>query len=293
MFFEELRRSIEISARQSEPPGDGSEYDTEEARQARLKALGVRPNARYLNVGVETQASWPKRDKVVEFEGRRLILMPATATTSASMHIDLHHEGLDDREARSLMNRFLSMLAWEDDAFAILRDGWSGNPIPVEVPVRRLATTGTSMWLRPREPPASETQRRGLSYYREALNAEESELTAFAVLSYFKVIEIKFADKSERAKRWIKREYPNLRDGLTTDLRWQAFEAAAGNAPEDYIWEACRTAVAHASVKKPSNSDDMAELSRLSSAAFVLRHLARRMIMQLANETAEDGQGAD
>jgi hypothetical protein len=51
-------------------------------------------------------------------------------------------------------------------------------------------------------------------------------------------------------------------------------------APEDYIWEACRLAVAHASLKSPSDADDAAEIRRLSVAAFVLRLLARRFIME-------------
>jgi hypothetical protein len=62
----------------------------------------------------------------------------------------------------------------------------------------------------------------------------------------------------------------NLREFLTV---------CGTEAPEDYIYTACRVAVAHASVKRPSDADDVEEVRRLHSAAYVLRLLARLMIL--------------
>lgn len=281
-FFEELAEQMKWSLSVEAPIGGGSEYDADDARRARLERLGVRPHARYLNVGVEAQVSWPKTETVISFEGRKFIVMPPTASNSASVHIDLHTEKIDDRHALTLINRLLSLMAWEDDAFAICRDGWSGNPVPVAVPRRNLANSVTPFWLRPLTAPASERVRRAVGYYREGLNADEAELISFSVLSYLKVIEIKFPEDSKKLKRWIGEHYENSLESLSDDPRLKRFDAArGGETPETYIWKACRVAVAHASENYPSDSDDMEELTRLSVAAYVLRRLARRMIDEL------------
>ena len=60
----------------------------------------------------------------------------------------------------------------------------------------------------------------------------------------------------------------------------QFFKDCGSEAPEDYIYTACRVAVAHASVKRPSDADDMAEIARLHSASYVLRRLARLIVSQ-------------
>ena len=55
VFFDLVERAITRSLAFPGPPaGDGSEYNAEEALQARYKALGVRDNSRFLNVGVDT-----------------------------------------------------------------------------------------------------------------------------------------------------------------------------------------------------------------------------------------------
>ncbi len=281
-FFEALADQMKASLAIEAPSGSGSEYDAEDARRARLKRLRVRPHARYLNVGVETQVCWPKTEEVISFEGYEFIVMPPTKNSSASVHIDLNGERIDDGYALTLINRLLSLMAWEDDAFAICRDGWSGNPEPVAVPRRNLANSVSPFWLRPLTAPASDKVRRAIGYYREGLNADEAEIISFSVLSYLKVIEIKFPENSKKLKRWIGENYEKSLEQFSDDLRLTRFDAARGaEVPEDYIWKACRVAVAHASENYPSDSDDMEELTRLSVAAFVLRRLARRMIDEL------------
>ena len=56
--------------------------------------------------------------------------------------------------------------------------------------------------------------------------------------------------------------------------------ACSSETPEDYIYNACRLAVAHASIKRPSDADDSNEITRLYSASYVLRLLARRLIAE-------------
>ena len=48
--------------------------------------------------------------------------------------------------------------------------------------------------------------------------------------------------------------------------------------PHEYIWKACRVAVAHANKHSQSDPDDANEVTRLHTAADVLRIVARHFI---------------
>lgn len=172
------------------------------------------------------------------------------------------------------------MLGWCDDQFAIAQDGWSGNPVPVPISKRDLAFATAHVWLFDRRIPKSDEMRRALALYREGRNAEEAALGSYAVLSYFKVIEIRYPT-GDKAKKWIGRNFALISSSSDSDPQMKHFIAAThGKAPEDYIYEACRVAVAHASTKHPSDADEADEITRLYSASYVLRFLARRLITE-------------
>lgn len=174
-FFERLAKAIEAAKLGKEPlQSDGSEYETEEARAARHQRLGARPGSRFLNIGVDNQVTWPQTEMVVKFDRYALVLMPKTREHSPSIHIDLTANGLTDREAMTVINRFLSIMTWCDDQFAITQSGWSGNPVPVAVPKRDLAFTTAPDWIFDRKMPAEEKARRALAIYREGRNAQQN-----------------------------------------------------------------------------------------------------------------------
>lgn len=263
------------------PPGDGSEYDAAEAAQARLDALGVTSGSCFLQVGLDTQVTWPKTETLVKFDKFHLVLMPKTATHTQSVHVDLRANRLTREEAMTVVNRFLSTLAWCDNQFAILGHGWVGNPVPVAVPKKDLAFATTSHWVFEREIPNDDKARRALALYREGLNAAEASLSSYAVLSFFKVIELGYRE-SERVKKWIARSFTAVVSDIeSSDSRLTRFLADCGDAtPTDYIYDACRLAVAHASIKSPSDADDAKEIRRLQIASDVLQLLARRFITE-------------
>jgi hypothetical protein len=183
-FFREVVREIEISeAFHQEPAGDGSEYDAEEALQRRYERLGVRPGSRFLNVGVDNQVTWPREEMLIKFDQYRFVLMPKTRDHVQSIHVDLTANRLKDAEAMTLVNRFLSLMTWCDDQFAIAQGGWSGNPVPVPVLKRNLAFTTTYNWVFNRKLPASDEVRRALALYREPRNAQQNAMISYAVLN--------------------------------------------------------------------------------------------------------------
>jgi len=120
--------------------------------------------------------------------------------------------------------------------------------------------------------------RRALALYREARNAEQNFMIGYAVLNYYKVIEIRYP-RGPDARDWIARNFPPVRDDPHDQHGIPKFLAACGSEPpERYIYHACRVAVAHASPDYPSDPDDAGELRRLHNAADVIRRLARRFI---------------
>lgn len=277
-FFERLAREIEIArAYPPLPIGDGSEYDKEDAERERRTRLGVTPLSRFLNVGVDNQVTWPSEETLVKFDRYHFVLMPKTKDHMQSIHVDLHANQLSMEDAMTVINRFLSLLAWCDDQYAIAQDGWSGNSVPVAVPKRNLAFTTTYQWVFNRDIPASDEVRRALALYREARNAEQNFMISYAVLSYFKVLEVRYPEGSD-IRPWIARTFPLIRnDGDSESI--DKFLIACGSEPiEQYLWKACRVAVAHVREKHPSDPDSAQELRRLHNAASIMRRLARYFI---------------
>lgn len=278
-FFERLAQEINAARAHPLPPiDDGSEYDKEDAERERHLRLGATPSSHFLNIGVDNQVTWPREEMLIEFDHYKFALMPKTNEHVQSIHVDLHANRLSMEEAMTVINRFLSLLTWCDDQYAIAQGGWSGNPIPVAVPKRNLAFTTTRHWVFNRDIPASHEVQRALALYREARNAEQNFMISYAVLNYYKIIEIHHQGWPASTK-WVADNLPAILDDPHNQEGISAFLAACGEEKaEMYIYAACRVAVAHASPNRPSDPDDFTELRRLHNAADVMRRLARRFI---------------
>jgi hypothetical protein len=196
-FFEHIAREVEkAKAFPMMPAGDGSEYDADEAQQERYERLGVRPNSQFLNAGVDNQVTWPDKERLVQFGNFQLVLMPKTKDNTPSIHIDLIANRLDEIQAMTVINRFLSVMTWRDDQFAIVQDRSSGNPVPVPVPKRDLAFSTAHAWIFDGRTPTQAEAQRALALYREARNAEDNYLVSYAVLNYYKILETNNLNRS-------------------------------------------------------------------------------------------------
>lgn len=103
-------------------------------------------------------------------------------------------------------------------------------------------------------------------------------MVSYAVLNYYKIIEIRHPG-FEASSAWVAQNLPTVLASKSEEDRTKAFLAACGNeAPEKYIYAACRVAVAHASPNRVSDPDESKEIRRLHVAADVMRRLARRFI---------------
>jgi hypothetical protein len=278
-FFERLAHEMKMARAYPSPPeGDGSEYNAEEARQARYKALGVTPRSRYLTLSADNQVTWPKDETLIKFNGYSFVLMPKTAEYVQSIHVDLAENRLDERSGRTAVNRLLSVMSWCDDNFAIAGEGWSGSPVPIPVPKRNLAFTTTSIWVFDRKLPESGDARRALALYREALNAKASGLISYAVLNFFKIVEIKHHARGD-VKNWFRDNFAVLEGNEAAKEPLKRFREICGSQqPHMYIYDSCRIAVAHAGKNANSDPDDADEIVRLHIAAKIMQLLARHFI---------------
>lgn len=216
---------------------------------------------------------------LVNFDRYTMVLLPKTKKNVQSISMDLTANRMNEQQARTVMNRFLSLLCFCDDQYAVAQDGWSGNPIPVGVPRRDLAFTTTTYWVFDRKIPETNEARRALALYREARNAEQNFLVSYAVLSFFKIIEIVHSNEGE-ATAWLKQNFAAASTTIPPEVLAR-FDAERGQVtPEGHINRAYRIAVAHASPRKTqaSDPDDASELRRLHTAAGVLRPIARFFI---------------
>ncbi|MES1985901.1 MAG: methylamine utilization protein MauJ [Pseudomonadota bacterium] len=279
-FFERLAQKIAYARAYPSPPiGDGAEYDSEDAEKARRERLGTTPSSQFLNIGVDNQVTWPREETLIDFDRYKLVLMPKTKENVQSIHIDLHANRLSMEEARTVINRFLSLMTWCDDQYAIAQDGWSGNPVPVAVPKRNLAFTTTYHWIFNRDIPASEDVLRALALYREGRNAEQNFMISYAVLSYFKVLEVRYPE-GKFIRRWIADKFPVIEKDKSDSGLNDLLAACGAETVEEYLWKACRVAVAHVREKHPSDPDSADEVRRLHNAAGIMRRLARYFILQ-------------
>ena len=281
-FFRNLKRDVDLSRHLDRPlETDWREYETEEERNAFHERLGARKGSVFLNLGVDTAVTWPKKPTRVEFGGHHLVLFPKTKETSHSISIDLHGERISAEDARTLLNRFLSVLSWCDDRHAILRQGWSGNPVPVPVPRRDMAFSTMVTWMFYRSLPDDEQLLNCLSYYREGLNAAEAEIVSQEVLSFFKVFEMR--REGPQVRRWIAEEFGAACKIVPPELLKRFNEDRQETAVEKSVYENCRVAAAHASKKFTSDADMSSETRRLSVAAEIVRALARHYIRTTFN----------
>jgi len=283
-FFQKLKRDVDLSRHFNRSlETDWREYETEEERNAFHKRLGARRGSRFLNLGVDTTVTWPKDPTRIEFGGHHFVLFPKTKENSYSISIDLQGELIKTDDARTLLNRFLSVLCWCDDRHAILREGWSGNPVPVAVPRRDMPFSTMTTWMFYRSLPDDERLLNCLSYYREGLNAAEAGIASQEMLSFYKVIETDFKEFGRReigpkTQEWITAVFDEACKNIYSELL-QRFHAGRQSIPiAEYIHKNCRVAAAHASKDYPSDADVSSETHRLSIAAKITKALARHYI---------------
>ncbi len=224
----------------------------------------------WLNCGVEGESNWPEEETAIEFDGHELRLFPPTREHSASIHIEL--AGISNVEALTLINRFLSLISWCDDAPMINTYGWSGNPVPVRIPLQRQSWSPARVYPFARAALDDPRQRLMVALYREARSTKS---LPYSFLSYFKILNV-HRNTGDEQSAWINETIPQLNDhqALERVEQLRQLESDVGS----FLYSSGRCAVAHAFSDPVVDPDDVAQLRRLSLDLPVMKALAEHLI---------------
>jgi hypothetical protein len=230
---------------------------------------------RWLNVGIRGSADWPEQETKIHFGGHELTLRPATKDTEQSVHIAL--DGISEVEALTLINRFLSILAWCDDQGMENLYGWSGNPLPVSVPREPRAIGSSIAFPFYRDMEEDPKVRLALALYREARTINS---VPFEFLSYFKILNIFWRDKFNKGMNEI---VEGLRDILPKISDTEACERIEKLSEREsdvatYLYQSGRCAIAHTYSDPIVDPDDVSDLRRLSQDMWVIKAVAEFLI---------------
>jgi len=237
----------------------------------------------FINVPVDTQIEWPRKEAVITFGRWEIIACPPAQNHDASLHLDLSRARLSSSEAISVLNQLLSIASWLDDTFAVLLPGWSGNPVPVRPPrqTQRWPSSILDTWCNNWHPLEDERARRALAVYREAVNMEQFHSVPYPVLGFYKILESAYPKGAERAQN-LEREVAQILAHENIDerqLREIGFPSKGSPKQiSNFLKQAGRDAVAHANKDPAVNPDDATQQRRMSVVALILRAAARSCI---------------
>jgi len=206
------------------------------------------------------------------------LLKPLTKTSEASIHVNL--AAISETEAFTLINRFLSILAWCDDApMEIMENGFAGSSAPVAI--KRDTSCSCSgcigNYVFGRDLEQDSKAQLALALYREALTVNS---VPFSFLSYFKILNIFWKDKKISGKNklveGIRATLPNLHDREAIERIQQLAKGEPDIA--DYLYKSGRCAIAHANMEPIVDPDEIADCRRLSQDIWIIKAVAEELI---------------
>lgn len=225
---------------------------------------------KYLQCGVEGQATWPREKTVITFGSHELHLFPLTKDHSQSISIDISR--ISNVDGMTIINRFLSLISWCSNQGMHNNYGWSGNPIPVPVLRRKPSICTASPYPFYRPPLQDKKQRLAIALYREALTVNSPP---YEILGYFKIINVVYKGSKEQIK-WINDNLQYIDDELSKS-RIKVLNKQVDDIGQ-YLYGSGRCAVAHAFADPLVDPDDLVHLRRLSEDVHIIKSLARHLI---------------
>jgi hypothetical protein len=175
------------------------------------------------------------------------------------------------------LRQFLSALAWIEGAG--VRDEWTlTGDVPLKIYRRPLSQMVTHAFRTDFFPEHLQPKPRlALALYREGLTLESSNL-AYAFLSYFKILNVRFKTPKEQIA-WIDSALPQLSFSYEAQARVAQLRRERQDPPT-YLYGSGRSAIAHAyadPIVDPENPDD---IERLANDLPVVKALAEHCIEQ-------------
>lgn len=228
---------------------------------------------RWWVASVNTSDSWPVTSQRVAYRGAEVWVLPLMEDffPSVATHAGV---GRGDRDCELILTRFLSSLAWVQEA-GYLIEGFLGGSLPrplgrSKVNIMSLREDFDLSYL---PEPTNQRAMLALALMREGWGLNHP---AYAFLSFFRALEVAIpAGKTREA--WVSNNVDQLQDHaanrIIKELRGQGV-ADIGQ----HLWDSGRNAIAHAGKKLTIDPDDPSGYRRLSAELPLIRRLAQRAI---------------
>jgi hypothetical protein len=221
----------------------------------------------WIVANVRQEIGWPEKNILVEFRQHTLALLPEENQQYPAVAF-LKPASMADEEARTLIQHFLSSLAWAEGG-AINVEAWGGGGRP-----HRLSRSNFGQIRRPKfqidylPDPQDQRVRLALALYREGLGLKYD---AYAFLSLYKIINLIRRSGSDQIA-WIgshlgrvwAREAIERINALTT----------AGEDVAKYLYVSGRCAVAHAGMSPTVDPENLEDARRLRCDLPLIKNLA-------------------
>lgn len=227
----------------------------------------------WVGIAVETAVPWPTTDTVVQYEGWQVTLRADTPATLPTAELEFEPP-TTSTEARRVLRRFLSSLAWAEGHW--IREVMNvGGGLRIRCG-RSLHGRVVTDHFRADSLPAPQDPRArlALGLYREALGLNSE---AYKFLGFFKIINILCA-AGDAQIAWISGALPQLTDHDAVK-RLHELQTCVPDVAS-YLYASGRCAVAHAHGTPTVDPDDTEDTARLQADLPLMQALAVRAIEQ-------------
>jgi len=250
---------------------DGHPLPTEiRDRQAMFDACpDLLKRGRWIRLNIEPNIMWPVRPQSLIFAGHEVWIIPITTDDHPGVAMR-QPEGMQREDAEGLLLRLLSVIAWRENA-GIAVAYRTGGDLPRMMGLNkksgfviRDAFDFTDVIC-----PDEEEPRIALALMREARSLTGS---AYAFLSYWRILEITFPKSAERIP-WMQAKFANL-DGHGVKEAFDAIRAAGIADVGRHLFDSGRCAIAHAQARPIINPDNPRDTRRLMDELPIVRELA-------------------
>ncbi len=222
----------------------------------------------------ETNMGWPDNDLIIETEGKQLLILglgPERNKLPAIGYLLQEDENIKD--IRFFLNQLLSRLTWATGSHFRF-EGYTGGSFPIRTINNKAYTVGTYGFQ--------------ISYLPQNLNQEALLALAlfrdgqslynihegYSFLSFYKIINL-VKKTGKQQKSWVKKNINRL--NATHQKRINEIQND-GTAIDEYLYESCRCAVAHAGIDPTINPDNPEDSIRLQKDLPIIRALSKVMI---------------
>lgn len=240
----------------------------------------------WLVVGVDPTAEWSNCETTWAFDGEELIMRPPAKVSGGATLPDISvglRPDCDLDAALGIVRRFLSALSWrsrrsvEERGYLVatgrMRHG--GH-------TRYLMLYGDPEYHWPRSSPPESRQQLAQALYREALTINS---IPYEFLGLFKILEVAASTGNGR-KALIRKAAKEIAGSTSSSWTWK--DAAKrldeliteGDTAEDWLYESCRCAIAHANHNPVMNPDDVSDTRRLRKDASLMRAVAEFVMIR-------------